>query len=64
MSDDPTYLLLYMNGMLIATRNKTHVLKHKAQLMKKFDIKDLKEAKKMLGMEITRDRSSGRLWLS
>jgi len=64
VSDVPTYLLLYMNGMLIATRNKTHILKHKAQLKKKFDIKDLKEAKKMLGMEITRDRSSGRLWLS
>jgi len=50
--------------MLIAARNKTHVQKLKAQLKKKFDIKELGEAKKILGMEITRDRGSCRLWLS
>jgi len=27
-------------------------------------MKDLGEAKKILGMEITRDRGSGRIWLS
>ena len=27
-------------------------------------MKDLRETKKILGMEITRDRDSGRLWLS
>jgi len=63
-SDDPTYLLLYVNDMLIATRNKTHIQKLKAQLKKEFDMKNLREAKKILGMEITRDRGSGRLWLS
>ena len=50
--------------MLIAVRNKTHVQKFKAQLKKEFDMKDLGETKKILGMEITRDRGSGRLWLS
>jgi len=50
--------------MLIAARNKTHVQKFKAQLKKKFDMKDLGEAKKILGMEITRDRGTDRLWLS
>ena len=55
-NDGPTYLLLYVNDMLIATRNKTHVQKLKAQLKKKFDMKGLGEAKKILGMEITRDR--------
>jgi len=59
-SDDLTYLLLYVDDILIAAKNKTHVQKFKAQL----DIKDLGEAKKILGMEITRDRCSGRLWLS
>jgi len=47
--------------MLIAVRNKTHVLKLKAQLKKEFDMKDLGEAKKILGMEITQDRDSDRL---
>ena len=42
--------------MLIATRNKTHIQKLKAQLKKEFDMKDLGEAKKFFGMESTRDR--------
>jgi len=50
--------------MLIAARNKSHVQKLKAQLKKKFDMKDLREAKQILGMEIIRDRSTGRPWLS
>ena len=48
--------------MLIVAKNETHVQKLKAQLKKKFDMKDLREAEKI--MEIIRDRSSGRLWLS
>ena len=35
--------------MLIAARNKTYVQKLKAQLKKEFDMKDLGEAKKILG---------------
>ena len=62
-NDDLTYLLLYVDDMLI-TRNKTHVQKLKAQLKKEFDIKELGEVKKILDMEITRDRSTCRLWLS
>jgi len=63
-SDDPTYLMLYVNDMLIAARNKTHFQKLKVQLKKKLDMKDLREVKKILRMEITRDRCSSRLWLS
>jgi len=40
--------------MLITVRNKTQVQKLKAQLKKKFGMKDMGEAKKILGMEITR----------
>jgi len=40
-----------MDHILIAARNKTHVRKLKAQLKKKFDMKDLREAKKILSME-------------
>ena len=50
--------------MLIAARNKAYIQKLKAQLKRKFDMKQLEEAKKIFGMEITRDRDSGRLWLS
>ena len=63
-NDGPTYLLLYVNDMLIAARNKTHIQKLKAQLKQEFDMKNLGEFKKILGMEITRDRGSSRLWLS
>jgi len=44
--------------MLIAVRNKTHIQKLKAQLKKKFDMKDLGEAKRILGMEIIRERET------
>ena len=54
---------LYVDDILIAAKNKTHVQKLKAQLKKEFDMKDLGEAKKILSMKITRDRSSCRLWL-
>jgi len=49
---------------MIAAKYKTHIQKLKTQLKKEFDTKDLGEAKKILSMEITRDRGSGRLWLS
>ena len=55
-SDDPTYLLLYVDDMLIAAKNKTHVQKLKAQLKKEFDMNDLGEAEKILDMEISWDR--------
>jgi len=40
LSDDPIYLLLYVDNMLIVARNKTHVQKLKAQVKKEFDMKD------------------------
>jgi len=57
-NNDLTYLLLYVDNMLIATRNKTHIQKLKAQLKKEFNMKNLEEAKKILGMKITRDRKT------
>ena len=50
--------------MLIATRNKMHTQKLKTQLKKEFDMNDLGEVRKILGMEITRNRNSGRLLLT
>ena len=58
------YLLLYVDDMLIASRNQGEICKLKAQLSKEFEMKDLGEAKKILGMEIARDRHRGTLCLT
>ena len=58
------YLLLYVDDMLIASRNQGEIFRLKAQLSKEFEMKDLGEAKKILGMEIARDRQRGTLCLT
>ena len=58
------YLLLYVDDMLIASRNQGEICRLKAQLSKEFEMKDLGEAKKILGMEIARDRQRGTLCLT
>jgi hypothetical protein len=60
----PIYLLLYVDDMLIAAKSKIDIMNLKAQLSSEFEMKDLSAAKKILGMEITRDRKSGLLFLS
>jgi len=46
-NDDLTYLLLYVYDMMIVAINKTQIQNFKAQLKQAFDIKDLREAKKI-----------------
>ena len=58
------YLLLYVDDMLIASKSISEINKLKAQLSNEFEMKDLGVAKKILGMEIHRDRSVGKLYLS
>jgi hypothetical protein len=58
------YLLLYVNDMLIASHDKSLIVELKAKLSHEFDMKDLGPAKKILGMEIQRDRRAGTLFLS
>ena len=58
------YLLLYVDDILIASRSQVEIDKMKAQLNKEFEMKDLGEAKKILDMEISRDRQKGKLWLT
>ncbi|KAL1198555.1 Retrovirus-related Pol polyprotein from transposon TNT 1-94 [Cardamine amara subsp. amara] len=55
------YLLLYVDDMLIALINKSHVEELKVLLINEFEMKNLGDAKKILGMEITRDRVAGTL---
>ena len=58
------YLLLYVDDMLIAAKDKWEIRKVKAQLSEEFEMKDLGPAKKILGMEILRDRKESKLYLS
>ena len=58
------YLLLYMDDMLIASKSKVEIDRLKAQLRTEFEMKDLGEAKKILGMEIQRDRRKGTVCLT
>nr|GEZ08426.1 reverse transcriptase domain-containing protein [Tanacetum cinerariifolium] len=51
------YLLLYVDDMLIACKSKAEIGSTKSLLKRKFDMKNVEEAKKILGMEIVRDRS-------
>ena len=60
----PIYLLLYVDDMLIAAKSKKEITTLKKLLNSEFEMKDLGAAKKILGIEITRDRNSGLLFLS
>ena len=62
--DSFIFILLYVDDMLIVAKSIIEVNKLKSLLSKEFDMKDLGAAKKILGMEIHRDRTLGRLWLS
>ena len=58
------YLLLYVDDMLIASKDKMEVDHIKQQLCGEFEMKDLRQAKRILGMEITRHRKNVILYLS
>ena len=57
-------LLLYVDDMLIACREMSKIQELKKKLGAEFDMKDLGAAQKILGIEIKRDRSEGKIWLS
>ena len=57
-------MLLYVDDILIAAKSKVEIGKLKLQLNEEFEMKDLGEAKKILGMEIQRDRLKGIVGLS
>lgn len=60
----PIFLLLYVDDMLIVSNDMGDINRLKGLLGEEFEMKDLGAAMKILGMEIRRDRSSKRLWLS
>jgi len=62
--DSFIYLLLYMDDMLISLKSTIKIEKLKSQLKNKFKMKDLEEAKKIIGMKIQRDRRKGTIYLT
>lgn len=61
---DIVYLLLYVDDMLIASKQPRTVQRLKEQLSQEFEMKDLGPARRILGMDIYRDRIRGVLKLS
>ncbi|KAK3023804.1 hypothetical protein RJ639_043470 [Escallonia herrerae] len=65
LADGPhIYLLLYVDDMLIAAKLMSNVNDLKDQLKREFETKDLGATKRILGMEIPRDRPVGILYVS
>jgi len=55
---------LYVDDILIALKSRSVIDKLKKDLSSDFGMKDLGEAKKVLGIEIERDRRSGKVSLA
>lgn len=58
------FLLLYVDDMLIAGSDIDEVQRIKYDLSCRFETKDLGEAKRILGIDVIRDRKRRTLWLS
>lgn len=58
------YLLLYVDDILLASASMEEIARFKVKLSSEFEMKDLGPAKRILGMDITRDRRKGELFLS
>lgn len=57
-------LMLHVEDMLIVVKNKHEVDLLKSKLNNEFDMKDLGAAKRILGIEIQKDRKAEKLWVS
>ena len=58
------YLLLYVDDMLTANGSMKDIQELKLQLSSEFEMKDLGKAKRILGMEIIRDRKNKKPFLT
>jgi hypothetical protein len=63
-NDSFIYLLLYVDDMLIAAKDISEINRLKEELHGEFEMKHLGAAKKILGIEIQRDKISGKLYLT
>lgn len=58
------FLLLDVDDMLIASVDRREILFSKDQLSKEYEMKALGRAKRILGMQIDRDRERGLMFVS
>ena len=63
-SSHMVYLLIYVDDMLIASKDSKEIKRIKDSLKREFEMKDLGAASRILGMDIIRDRKKGTLKLS
>ncbi|KAK9205945.1 hypothetical protein WN943_016216 [Citrus x changshan-huyou] len=59
LDGDFIYLLLYVDDMLIASKNRDENERLKKQLASEFEMKDLSDAQRILGIEIRKDKKNG-----
>jgi hypothetical protein len=59
-----SYILVYVDDLLIMSKTISEILSCKAKLLNDFKIHDLGEVKDFLGCQIRRDRSNHRLFVS
>lgn len=58
------YFLLYVDGMLITSKSEIKIYSLKTKLDFEFEMKDLRNASKILGMDISRNIKSGTIHVS
>ncbi|KAH9781781.1 hypothetical protein KPL71_008610 [Citrus sinensis] len=58
------YLLIYVDDMLLASKDRSEIKKLKDLLNAEFEMMDLGCAKRILGMDIIRNRAAGTLFVS
>ena len=58
------HLILYVNNMLIVGRNQAEIGKLKWSIHDKFSMKELRQARHILGIWIEQNRTTKTLWLS
>lgn len=61
---DQIVFLLYMDGILIAGKNKKKIESLKADLKSEFEMKDMGATKRNLGIDILRNKRSAVLFMS
>lgn len=64
VENDCLLIVALYDDMLLFGKGKGMIFYFKSQLLAQFEMKDLEVARYILGMELSRDRSNRKLWLS